>query len=78
MNLLTNWYYWTYNRTVLIEYNIIMAMQKRQYNSKYESENLTKVAFLLGGIGAGMICLEGCGALSHVSLRHHPDMLNEP
>lgn len=25
-----------------------------------------------------MICLEGTGALSHVSLRHHPDVFNEP
>ena len=53
-------------------------MQKRQYNSAYEGENLSRVAFPLGGIGAGMICLEGCGALSHVSLRNQPDMLNEP
>ena len=52
--------------------------QERQYNSKYEGENLNKVAFPLGGIGAGMICLEGCGALSHVSLRNQPDILNEP
>ena len=55
-----------------------MSMQKRPYNSKYEGDNLNRVAFPLGGIGAGMICLEGCGALSHVSLRHQPDMLNEP
>ena len=32
----------------------------------------------MGGIGAGMICLEGTGALSHVSLRNHPDVFNEP
>jgi uncharacterized protein (DUF608 family) len=44
----------------------------------YAGEHLNKVAFPLGGIGAGMICLEGTGALSHVSLRHHPDILHEP
>ena len=32
----------------------------------------------MGGIGAGMICLEGTGALSHVSLRNKPDVFNEP
>ncbi len=53
-------------------------MQQRQYNGKYECENLNRIAFPLGGIGAGMICLEGTGALSHVSLRHKPDLLNEP
>jgi len=32
----------------------------------------------MGGFGAGMICLEGAGALSHVSLRHRPEVFNEP
>jgi hypothetical protein len=32
----------------------------------------------MGGIGAGMISLEGTGALSQVSLRHKPDVYNEP
>ena len=36
------------------------------------------MAFPLGGIGAGMLCLEGTGALSHVSLRHGPSIFNEP
>ncbi len=42
----------------------------------YTGENLNRVAFPLGGIGAGMICLEGTGALSHVSLRHRPAIFN--
>jgi uncharacterized protein (DUF608 family) len=53
-------------------------MEKRQYNGPYTGENLNRVAFPLGGIGAGMICLEGTGAFSHVSLRGHPDIFNEP
>ncbi|MBN2711068.1 MAG: hypothetical protein JXR97_01340, partial [Planctomycetes bacterium] len=44
----------------------------------YRGENLAKVAFPLGGIGAGMVCLEGTGAISHVSLRHKPEVFNEP
>jgi uncharacterized protein (DUF608 family) len=32
----------------------------------------------MGGMGAGMICLEGTGALSHFSLRHKPEIFNEP
>jgi uncharacterized protein (DUF608 family) len=50
----------------------------RPYNSEYTGENLNQVAFPLGGIGAGMICLEGTGALSHVSLRNRPEVFNEP
>ncbi len=48
------------------------------YNGSYTGECLNHVAFPLGGIGAGMICMEGTGALSHVSLRNHPDVFNEP
>ncbi len=52
--------------------------ETRAYNSVYTNEYLSHAAFPLGGIGAGMICLEGTGALSHVSLRGHPDIFNEP
>lgn len=49
-----------------------------KYNSVYAGERLNRIAFPMGGIGAGMVCLEGTGALSHVSLRNHPDVFNEP
>jgi Glycosyl-hydrolase family 116, catalytic region/beta-glucosidase 2, glycosyl-hydrolase family 116 N-term len=51
---------------------------RRRFNDVYTGENLNRVAFPLGGIGAGMICLEGTGALSHVSLRHRPEVFHEP
>lgn len=53
-------------------------MTKRLYNSLYTGEYLNRVAFPLGGIGAGMLCLEGAGALSHVSLDGRADVFNEP
>jgi uncharacterized protein (DUF608 family) len=40
----------------------------------YTGEQLNMIAYPLGGIGAGMICMEGTGAFSHVSLRHKPDI----
>jgi uncharacterized protein (DUF608 family) len=52
--------------------------QQRKYNGVYSDEYLNYVAFPLGGIGAGMICIEGTGAISHVSVRNNPDMFNEP
>jgi uncharacterized protein (DUF608 family) len=54
------------------------ATGRRRFNSSYESEFLSRVAFPMGGIGAGTICLEGYGGLSHVSIRNHPDLYNEP
>jgi uncharacterized protein (DUF608 family) len=49
-----------------------------RFNKSYDAENLARVAFPLGGIGAGMVCFEGAGALSHLSVRHHPQIYNEP
>ena len=51
---------------------------KRTYNAEYTGEHLNRIAFPLGGIGAGMICLEGSGAVSHFSLRNRPEVFNEP
>jgi len=50
----------------------------RAYNSPYTGIYLNRVAFPIGGIGAGMICLEGSGAVSHVSVRNVIDFFNEP
>ncbi len=50
----------------------------RAYGGDYSGPFLNRVAFPLGGMGGGMICLEGTGALSHVSLRNRPDVFNEP
>jgi len=53
-------------------------MQDRPFNGSYSGRYLDRVAFPLGGIGAGMVCLEGTGAMSHVSLRHRPEVYHEP
>src|SRR5690606_7908212 len=56
--------------------------KRRQYllspGSGIRYPNLQRVAFPIGGIGAGMFCLEGTGAVSHLSVRHDPDLFNEP
>ena len=49
-----------------------------KYNDQYTGSRMSRVAFPMGGLGAGMICLEGSGALSHVSLRNRPEVFNEP
>jgi uncharacterized protein (DUF608 family) len=48
------------------------------FNTTYSGERLEWVAFPMGGIGAGMVCLEGNGSISHLSVRHKPDVYNEP
>ena len=51
---------------------------QRKYNNTYKGEYLTRLAFPIGGIGAGMFCLEGTGAISHMSIRNRPEIYNEP
>ncbi|MHB8865303.1 MAG: GH116 family glycosyl hydrolase [Pirellulaceae bacterium] len=50
----------------------------RPFNGAYTGTHLNRVAFPIGGLGAGMFCLEGTGALSHVSLRHEMAFFHEP
>ncbi|MEO6649113.1 MAG: GH116 family glycosyl hydrolase [Chitinophagaceae bacterium] len=54
------------------------GVKKRKYNAPYESGYLNRLAFPIGGLGAGMFCLEGSGAISHMSVRNKPDIFNEP
>jgi len=50
----------------------------RLFNGPYTGEHLNRVAFPIGGLGAGMFCLEGTGAISHLSVRHRLEFMNEP
>ncbi len=51
---------------------------RRAYNSDYKNDYLNRVAFPIGGMGAGMICMEGTGSFSHISVRNKPDIFNDP
>jgi uncharacterized protein (DUF608 family) len=44
----------------------------------YEGQQLERLAFPVGGLGAGMFCVEGTGALSHFSIQNRPDIWNAP
>ncbi len=44
----------------------------------FRNAQLENIKFPLGGIGAGMICLEGAGGISSVSIRNRPELLNDP
>ena len=51
---------------------------ERTFNNKYEGDHLSRIAFPIGGMGTGMFCIEGSGAISHMSIRHRPEIFNEP
>src|SRR6476620_6086821 len=54
------------------------SSSKHDYNGTYTGEYLNRVAFPIGGIGAGMFGMEGTGVISHISVRHRPEIFNEP
>jgi len=49
-----------------------------EYNKSYSGKYLDRIAFPIGGIGAGMFCLEGTGSISHMSVHNRPEVFNEP
>jgi len=63
---------------LLISRLAVIGQGAHSYNGIYKGEYLQQVAFPIGGMGAGMFCLEGTGAISHMSVRNNPDMFNEP
>lgn len=54
------------------------AAAGRGYNEPYQGPYLDHVAFPIGGLGSGMFCFEGTGAISNMSLHHVPDLFHEP
>ena len=53
------------------------VVEKRTYNDFYTGSNLNKIAFPIGGMGAGMFCLEGTESISHMSVRNRPEVFNQ-
>jgi uncharacterized protein (DUF608 family) len=57
--------------------SVAMSNVAQSFNGNYEGERLAQVAFPIGGMGAGMICLEGAGGVARFSLRHRPELERE-
>ncbi len=50
----------------------------KKFNTTYTGDRLMHIAFPLGGIGAGMFCIQGSGMLGNFSIRNTPDIHLEP
>ena len=64
-----------YSRSMVLLLLVACSLQAQRV---YKAEALDRIAFPIGGMGAGMFCLEGSGAISHFSIRNAPDLFNEP
>lgn len=56
----------------------VAGQPKHSFNGGYSGKQADNIAFPIGGMGAGMFCLEGTGAISHFSIYNAPDVFNEP
>lgn len=50
----------------------------REHNKGFAGEELSHIAFPIGGLGSGMFCIEGTGAISNLSFHHYPELFHEP
>jgi uncharacterized protein (DUF608 family) len=57
---------------------VSFSLGAREYNQPYSGKQLDHIAFPIGGIGTGMFCVEGTGAISNMSMHHYPELFNEP
>jgi uncharacterized protein (DUF608 family) len=54
------------------------ANEAHIFNGDYTGKYLDRVSFPIGGIGAGMFCMDGTGSFSHLSINNRPEIFNEP
>jgi uncharacterized protein (DUF608 family) len=59
-------------------HSVAAPLPVRGPDSVFTGEQLDQLAFPMGGIGAGMICLEGTGSLTNVSVKNGPMVQNQP
>jgi hypothetical protein len=64
--------------SVLVVAVALADKPRHEFNGPYTGACLNRVAFPIGGIGSGMFCLEGTGAISHMSVRHQMEFFHEP
>ncbi len=72
--------------TIILSLSLFLCSAKEKsinprdhaFNGYYSGKYLDRVAFPIGGIGAGMFCMDGTGSLSHLSVKHRPELFNEP
>lgn len=57
---------------------LTMMVSGKGYNRHYSGTELDHIAYPIGGLGSGMFCLEGTGAISNVSFHHYPQLFHEP
>lgn len=57
---------------------VAIGAAARPHHRNYVGESRDHIAYPIGGLGSGMFCIEGSGAISNMSVHHFPDLFHEP
>ncbi|MDD6364530.1 MAG: GH116 family glycosyl-hydrolase, partial [Bacteroidales bacterium] len=63
--------------TAVLAFSILPACAG-QYDKVYSGKELDHIAYPIGGLGSGMFCISGNGAISNMSFHHYPQLFHEP
>lgn len=63
--------------TAVLAFSILPACAGH-YDKVYSGKELDHIAYPIGGLGSGMFCISGNGAISNMSFHHYPQLFHEP
>ena len=64
--------------TITSVVSLPLLRAEHDFNDVYTGKNIEKIAFPIGGIGAGNFFIEGNGSISGISVKHRLNYFNEP
>lgn len=57
---------------------IIMPASAKTVDKIYSGKELDHIDYPIGGLGSGMFCISGTGAITNLSFHHYPQLFHEP
>lgn len=57
---------------------IIMPASAKTVDKIYSGKGLDHIDYPIGGLGSGMFCISGTGAITNLSFHHYPQLFHEP
>lgn len=57
---------------------IIMPASANTVDKIYSGKGLDHIDYPIGGLGSGMFCISGTGAITNLSFHHYPQLFHEP
>jgi len=66
-------------KKILLYFGFSFVLISAMFAQKlYKDDYIERIAFPIGGIGAGSFSIEGNGSVAQMSIHHHPEVFHEP